>query len=106
MYVLYSSYKLGSLAVGVAFAFMGYRLFLKKLPDPQQGGEASASWSSMSLTMKKAAPGAFFAFFGTLITVVTVLQGFNATFLPGELNPAHEIADSSAPSLPVHPPEK
>jgi hypothetical protein len=83
LYLLYSSYKLGSLAAGVAFAFMGYRLFLNKLPDPQQGGEASASWSSMSLTMKKAAPGAFFAFFGTLITRHRA-PGIQRDFLTGQ----------------------
>jgi hypothetical protein len=105
LYLLYCIYKLGSLAAGVAFAFMGHRLFLTKLPDPQQGGEAAASWASMSLTIKKAAPGAFFAFFGTLITVATVLQGFNATFLPIYQNSNHEIADPSPASLPVNPPE-
>jgi hypothetical protein len=107
LYLVFSLYKLGCLAVGAAFAFMGYRLFLSKLPDSHQPGEAQASWASTSITIKKAGPGAFFAFFGTLITVATVLQGFNANFLPvfPESNSLTAVDEGPTPSLPERPPE-
>jgi len=72
-------YKVVSVLAGLAFAYMGYKLFVHGIFE--EGGELHATWSSRSLLFKKAAPGTFFALFGTVIVCVSLWRGL--TIGPG-----------------------
>ncbi|HYL91570.1 MAG TPA: hypothetical protein VEW69_00280 [Alphaproteobacteria bacterium] len=67
-------YKLATLLSGVAFAYMGYRLFLSGVFE--RAGQLEAAWGKDNLILKQAAPGTFFALFGCAIILMTVLRGF------------------------------
>ncbi|WP_323846074.1 hypothetical protein [Microbulbifer magnicolonia] len=67
------AYKITSLVVGSAFAYMGYRLFIAG--NWGQAGDLEASFGNSKLVMKKAAPGTFFAVFGALIIAITLYKG-------------------------------
>lgn len=68
-----SIYKAVSIFAGLAFAFMGYKLFVQGIF--QVGGELHTNWENRALVLKKAAPGTFFAFFGTLIVCIALWRG-------------------------------
>lgn len=67
-------YKVATLVIGLAFAFMGYRLFLRGIIT--EAGEVQTNWENRSLVLKKAAPGTFFALFGTAIVCVSLWRGY------------------------------
>jgi len=66
-------YKLASLAAGSLMAYMGYKLFLTRYE--WDTSETTFSWKALALSIKKTAPGTFFAVFGTAIILVTVSTG-------------------------------
>lgn len=68
-----TSYKLVSLLVGLLFAWMGYRLFMAGVWG--ESGDMDASLKDFRVTMKKAAPGTFFALFGTVVISFTLFKG-------------------------------
>ena len=68
-----TTYKIVSILAGLAFAFMGYRLFIHGIFT--EAGELSTNWENRSLVLKKAAPGTFFALFGTIILCITLWRG-------------------------------
>lgn len=68
-----TSYKLVSLLVGLLFAWMGYRLFMAGVWG--ESGDMDASLRDFRVTMKKAAPGTFFALFGTVVISFTLVKG-------------------------------
>ncbi len=88
-------YKIVCLAVGLAFAYMGYRLFLAGIDRPAGNLQAEAEAGKLSLT--GAAPGVFFALFGTAVIGFTIIRGLNID-LPG---PVAKVADI----LPADPPD-
>jgi hypothetical protein len=73
-------YKAVSIFAGLAFAFMGYKLFVYGVF--QTGGELHTNWNNRSLVLKRAAPGTFFALFGTTIVCISLWRGL--TFGPGK----------------------
>lgn len=73
-------YKVITLLTGLAFTFMGYKLFIHGIFA--ETGELQANWENMSLILKKAAPGTFFALFGTVIVCVSLWRGL--TFEPAK----------------------
>jgi hypothetical protein len=98
----YTAFKLASLTVGLSAVFMGYRLF-------QQGfwghpTELAANMGENKVLMKGAAPGTFFALFGTAVVVTALVKGFNVDL------PVSPVPDKSAVSQqaeatppPLHP---
>ena len=66
-------YKIICLFVGLAFAYMGYRLFLENKIKKAGSLEASGNGSNIKIT--DAAPGVFFSLFGTVLIVFSILKG-------------------------------
>lgn len=73
-------YKVVTIFAGLAFAFMGYKLFIHGIF--RQAGEFQTNWENRKLVLKKAAPGTFFALFGTLIVCISLWRGL--TFEPSQ----------------------
>lgn len=71
--VALTSYKLASLFVGLAFAYMGYRLFMAGVWG--EAGDVEAQFQDNKLVVKRAAPGTFFALFGAIVICVTIYKG-------------------------------
>ncbi len=67
-------YKVVTMLVGLAFAFMGYKLFVHGIFE--QAGELSTKWENRGLVLRKATPGTFFVLFGTVIICVSLMRGF------------------------------
>jgi len=66
-------YKVVAILAGLAFTFMGYKLFIHGIFT--EAGELQTNWENRSLVLKKAAPGTFFALFGTVIVCVSLWRG-------------------------------
>jgi len=83
-------YKIVSLLVGLAFAYMGYRLFMSSVWG--QAGELDAQFGKNKILLKKAAPGTFFALFGAVVVALAIWMGFK---IITETNPI----DKSSPPI-------
>jgi len=73
-------YKLATIFTGLAFAFMGYRLFISGIFA--EAGELRTNWDNRSLVLRKAAPGTFFALLGAVITCISLWRGLNLEPVP------------------------
>lgn len=65
-----TSYKIISLLVGAFFGYMGYKLFTKGIWG--SSGNMEAEFGDNKIVLKKAAPGIFFALFGSIIIITTI----------------------------------
>jgi hypothetical protein len=93
-------YKIACLFVGLAMAFMGYKLFLTRYQ--WDTSDAKISLKDFGLSIKKTAPGTFFVLFGTAIICFTVWKGIQS-----DLSPTTRTRISNPlPKLPSKPPEK
>lgn len=82
---VFTVYKLACLASGVLLAYMGYRLFMaNKVGD---AGTLDISTPEGKLSLHKAAPGTFFALFGTLMVIFTITRGMEYK------SPSQEVGD-------------
>jgi hypothetical protein len=63
------TFRLGVLTVGTFFGYLGYRLFLAGFVGP---ANLEAKGGSYALSLGQAAPGIFFALFGTVMIVVGI----------------------------------
>ena len=66
-------FKLFSLFVGFGSCWMGYKLFISGIWG--NAGEIEGTFENNRLVVKKAAPGTFFALFGTIVIVCTIWKG-------------------------------
>ncbi len=66
-------FRLAVLSVGTFFAYLGYRLFLSGFIGP---ANLEAKGAGYSLSLGEAAPGIFFALFGTILIVVGISWAF------------------------------
>lgn len=83
IWLMLVSYKIVVLLIGLAFAYMGYRLFLA---DKIAGsGDLTGSAGEYAITLKGGAPGVFFSLFGAAIIAVSLFKGIS-------------YADSSTPT--------
>lgn len=75
--LMFIAYKIVCLIVGILFSYMGYRLFMadKNGPAGDLDVRATAKGKKGSMLLRKAAPGTFFALFGTILIVFTILRG-------------------------------
>ena len=67
-----TSYKIISLFVGLIFTYMGYRLFMAGVWG--EAGDVEAKFKDTKVIIKRAAPGTFFALFGTIIVCFVVFK--------------------------------
>jgi hypothetical protein len=88
-------YKGITLLTGLALAFMGYKLFVHGIFT--DSGELRTNWEDKKLVLRKAAPGTFFALFGTIIVCVSLWRGLS--FEPSKTAPV----SASPGSSPEHP---
>lgn len=73
--VIGGAYRLSNMAVGALFAWMGYRLFLSGVYE--KAGDLKAAWGDKNLVLKQAAPGTFFAMFGTFVICIGLWRGMD-----------------------------
>ncbi len=67
-------YRLAVLLLGSLSIYLGYRLFIKGFDQKSgTGEEMSAQFGTVSLSLKNASPGIFFATFGVAITTVILM---------------------------------
>lgn len=83
-------YKISCLALSAGFCWLGYRLFSQGLWG--SGGDLNAKFKDLSLVLRNAAPGTFFAVLGAGIAVATVWRGFDI---------AHDTSQQQANIKPV-----
>ena len=62
-------YRLSVLIVGTIFAYLGYHLFLAGILD---AANLEAGGHGFNLSLQKAAPGTFFALFGTAMIITGI----------------------------------
>ena len=79
-------FKVGSLMVGLAYGYMGYRLFLAD--KTKASGDFQANAGKYALSLKGGAPGIFFSLFGTAVIIATLVtrleyQGSSKLTQPG-----------------------
>ncbi|MGJ8678398.1 MAG: hypothetical protein ACSHX0_12845 [Akkermansiaceae bacterium] len=73
-------YKIVSLCVGTAFAFMGYKLFVAGVWG--ESGDVEAQFRDNKLVVKRAAPGTFFVLFGAIIVCSAVFTKLTFQTIP------------------------
>jgi hypothetical protein len=69
-------YKMTCLLVGLAFCYMGYRLFLAGFDRP--GSDFAFNLEKIAVKLGKAAPGTCFAIFGAIIICGAVWKGYSS----------------------------
>ncbi len=69
------TYKFCTLIVGSALAYMGYRLFVTGVFE--KAGDLKTTWGEKGLVLKQAAPGTYFALFGTVVIAVGLWRGMD-----------------------------
>jgi len=68
-----SCYRLGTIVVGFAIVYCGYKLF--RLGVYEKAGELKLAWGDRHLLLKQAMPGTFFALFGTAVIIFSLFKG-------------------------------
>ena len=71
--VSFTIYKIASLATGMAFSYLGYRLFMAGIWG--DAGHLDTRLKDAKLVLRGAAPGTFFAVLGAVIVVTALIQG-------------------------------
>ncbi len=84
-------YKITSLLVGFALAYMGYRLFMAGIWG--NAGDLEAKYGNQKLVIKAAAPGTFFAILGTLVLAVTIWKGLELAGIEAMTNKTNPVVD-------------
>jgi hypothetical protein len=86
-------YRLSVILLGAFSIYLGYRLFTQVLPSEKilnNNVELGVKVGITEFSLKKAAPGTFFAVFGAII-VITVLAGNQPEFITAIGKPTGEI---------------
>lgn len=72
-YALVILYKISCLMAGVAFTYMGYKLFLADKSTP--AGDINLSAKEYALSLRGGAPGIFFSLFGAILICFAIYKG-------------------------------
>jgi hypothetical protein len=91
-----ATYKIVSLLVGLVFCYFGYKLFLAGVWG--NAGDLNAKFNNSKIVLKSAAPGTFFAFFGTIVIALTIWKGLDLEHT--ELKSFSEAPTTAFESLP------
>jgi len=89
-------YKIASIAVGGAFAYFGYRLFLAG--HLESAGSLRAEGTTVKLSLTKGAPGTFFALFGTGVIIAAMWKGIQVDDSAGDNAHTPTLEPKSSPS--------
>lgn len=100
------TYKLVTLFSGTLIIYMGYRLFTEGLFS--EAGHLDGRFGQHRILLKRAAPGTFFALFGALVLLVSIVIGFDVDSenrsreeqTPEITSPAPEPQTSTLPPVP------
>lgn len=97
-------YKIVSITAGTIFAYMGYRLFMVGVWG--SSGDIEAKFRENKLIVKQAAPGTFFALFGTIVVAVALFKGLELNDRGGSKSTvsAFEVIKEQGNDLPNEPP--
>lgn len=68
------AYRMAVIGAGTLFMFFGYRLFMQGIISGE-GAEMGGEHGETKFWIKNAAPGTFFALFGTMLIGLMVWQG-------------------------------
>ena len=94
----FTIYKVASVACGAFVCWLGYKLFLSGLWNPS--GDVEAKFHSISLVIKSAAPGTFFAVLGMSLSLVAVYRGYDLNLGQGLLATEMKPHVNAKPILP------
>ncbi len=83
-----TAYRVISLLVGLGIVYLGFRLF--SMGVFEKAGELKATWGNKHLGLRSAAPGTFFALFGTVIVSISLYKGLR-----------FEAESKGVPQLPI-----
>lgn len=70
-------YKVASLFVGTIIVFFGYNLYCRGIFNSGSDAEFETTFGNNTILLKKAAPGTFFALFGSIVIGATIWKGFS-----------------------------
>lgn len=87
---------------GVAFAYMGYRLFVRGIYDSTS--DLHAVWADKKLAITKAGPGIFFALFGVVVVATSVWRGTGLSQSPSSATDNAATDDATQAERSVEPP--
>jgi hypothetical protein len=81
-------YALASLAVGLAFGYMGYKLFTNdskpllttKEDSNNNAGDIVVRYEKAEFALRRGAPGSFFCLVAAIIIAVTLYKGIDLTY--------------------------
>ncbi|MFM2368101.1 MAG: hypothetical protein RL619_397 [Bacteroidota bacterium] len=93
-------YKLACLATGLSILYMGYRLFMAGIYN--QSGDMEATFKNIRMVVKSAAPGIFFALFGTIVISIAISRGLELNL--SQNGSTLSKVESNDISLPDNPP--
>ncbi len=88
--------------IGVLFAYMGYKLFIAGIWG--QAGQLETAFGDNKLVLKKAAPGTFFALYGTIIIGITLYKGLEFDASSSSVEGYVEILEEYEDEMPETPP--
>jgi hypothetical protein len=86
------AYKIVCLLVGLAFCYMGYRLFLAGIRKGET--DLEFSWKKIAIKVGKAAPGTCYALFGAFIVGSVVWKGYSS--MERTTMPAYRAAEAGS----------
>lgn len=96
-------YRLATVAIGLVFAYLGYRLFYRGVYD--KAGDLKATWGERFLIIKQATPGTLFAIFGAIIISVAIWKGIDIERIRSTLPPSSKVPNSFYTGSALSPPE-
>ena len=89
-------YKIISLIVGLILTYLGYRLFMAGVWG--SAGDLEGNYGNNKLVLKSAAPGTFFALFGTIVIAITIVEGLELS-APDNIKAVLEALEQTKPKL-------
>jgi hypothetical protein len=91
-------YKIIGILAGLAFAYMGYRLFLED--KIKTAGTIETGGNGYKLKVTNAAPGIFFSLFGTVVIVFSVMKNISYSHVATSDESAPETKSRVIPDKP------
>ena len=88
-------YRIVCMATGLAFAYLGFRLYEKGILNSSAELEAKLS-KDMGLLLKRGGPGLYFELFGTVVVGISMYKGVQQTSFRSE---TYRNVDSSIEAI-------
>ncbi|HEY1606035.1 MAG TPA: hypothetical protein VGF77_10620 [Allosphingosinicella sp.] len=95
VYLVAAAYRLCVLLAGVLLTYMGYRLFLAD--KTLSAGDMKAGYDRYRIELKGAAPGIYFALFGTILIVISLVKGMSLHYDPNGAGASADHVQQAAP---------